>query len=133
MKYAFIEGSVREFTIGRLCEVLHVSRSGYYAWRGRPIRARAVANTRLLARMQQLHQQTKARYGAVKLWRALRLAGIPCGRHRVARLRRQHGLLAQRVRRFRVMIEHHQFAPRHRTDFSRSLWPRPPIGSGQGI
>jgi putative transposase len=102
---------VREFTIGRMCEVLHVSRSGYYAWRGRPIRARAVANTRLLARMQQLHQQTKARYGAVKLWRALRLAGIPCGRHRVARLRRQHGLLAQRVRRFRVMIEHHQFAP----------------------
>ena len=36
-----------------------------------PISARAVANRRLLARMQQLHQQTKARYGAVKLWRAL--------------------------------------------------------------
>jgi transposase InsO family protein len=111
VKYAFIEGSVEEFSIGRMCEVLHVSRSGYYAWRCRPISARAVANTRLLARMQQLHRQTKARYGAVKLWRALRLAGILCGRHRVARLRRQHGLFAQRVRRFRVMIEHHQFAP----------------------
>jgi transposase InsO family protein len=61
--------------------------------------------------MQQLHRQTKARYGAVKLWRALRLAGVPCGRHRVARRRRQHGFIAQRVRRFRVMIEHHQFAP----------------------
>lgn len=38
-------------------------------------------------------------------------AGVPCGRHRVARLRRQHGLLAQRVRQFRLVIEQHQFAP----------------------
>jgi len=44
-------------------------------------------------------------------WRALRTAGLPCGRHRVARLRRQDGLIARRVRRFRAMIEHHQFAP----------------------
>jgi transposase InsO family protein len=61
--------------------------------------------------MQQLHRQTKERYGAVKLWRALRAAGVACGRHRVARLRRQYGLMARRVRRFRVVIEHHQFAP----------------------
>ena len=53
----------------------------------------------------------KARYGAVKLWRALQLAGVRCGRHRVARLRRQHGLLAQRIRRFRVMHERHECAP----------------------
>ncbi len=111
MRYAFIGAHVEEFSIGRMCAVLHVSRSGYYAWRCRPISARTVANTRLLARMQQLHRQTKARYGAVKLWRALRLVGALCGRHRVARLRRQHGLIAQRVRRFRVVIEHHQFAP----------------------
>jgi transposase InsO family protein len=61
--------------------------------------------------MTQLHRQTKERYGAIKLWRTLVAAGVPCGRHRVARLRRQHGLLARRVRRFRVVIEHHQFAP----------------------
>src|SRR5712692_5504441 len=61
--------------------------------------------------MQQLHRQTKERYGAVKLWRALLASGVACGRHRVARLRRQYGLMARRVRRFRVVIEHHQFAP----------------------
>jgi transposase InsO family protein len=111
VKYAFIEGYVEEFSIGRMCEVLHVSRSGYYAWRCRPISARAVANTRLLARMQQLHRQTKERYGAVKLWRALLASGVGCGRHRVARLRRMHGLEARRTRRFRVVVEQHQFAP----------------------
>lgn len=65
----------------------------------------------MLKQIQQLHQQTKARYGAVKLWRALQLAGVRCGRHRVARLRRQQGLIAQRVRRFRMTIERHEFAP----------------------
>lgn len=111
MRYRFVHAHRTEHRLTRLCEAVDVSRSGYYAWRCRPASARTVANTRLLERMQQLHRQTKARYGAVKLWHALRLMGVRCGRHRVARLRRQHGFIAQRVRRFRVVIEHHQFAP----------------------
>lgn len=102
---------VHAHAVTRLCTVLGVSRSGYYAWRCRPTSARTRANARLLEQMQQLHQQTKERYGAVKLWRALLASGVACGRHRVARLRRQHGLIARRIRRFRVVIERHQFAP----------------------
>lgn len=45
---------------------------------------------------------------AVRLWKS---SGRPAAGHRVARLRRQHGLLAQRVRRFRLMTERHEFAP----------------------
>src|SRR5256885_15950143 len=76
-----------------------------------PASARAQANRVLVERMRQLHAATKERYGAGKLWRALRTAGLPCGRHRVAGLRRQDGLMARRMRRFRAVIEHHQFAP----------------------
>jgi putative transposase len=111
MRYRFIHAHRMEHHLTWLCRTLGVSRSGYYAWRTRPISARATANARLLEQIRELHQQTKARYGAVKLWRALQLAGVRCGRHRVARLRRQHGLMAQRVRRFRMMHERHEFAP----------------------
>ena len=100
-----------EFSIRRMCAVLQVSRSGYYAWRRRPDSRRAQANRTLVERMRQLHAQTKERYGAVKLWRALSALGVACGRHRVARLRRLHGLVARRVRRFRTVLEQHQFAP----------------------
>ena len=100
-----------EFSIRRRCAVLQVSRSGYYAWRRRPDSRRAQANRTLVERMRQLHAQTKERYGAVKLWRALSALGVACGRHRVARLRRLHGLVARRVRRFRTVLEPHQFAP----------------------
>jgi len=111
MKYRFIQTHQAEHRLTRLCQVVGVSRSGYYAWRHRPASARAQANARLLERMKQLHRQTKERYGAVKLWRALRAAGVSGGRHRVARLRRVHGLEARRTRRFRVVLEPHQFAP----------------------
>lgn len=111
MRYRFIDTQRPFHRLVRLCAVLGVSRSGYCAWRTRPISARHHANARLLAQMRQLHAATKERYGAVKLWRALTAEGIACGRHRVARLRRVHGLIARRVRRFRMLVEHHQFAP----------------------
>lgn len=59
--------------------------------------------------------------GAVKLWRALLALGVACGRHRVARLRRVHGLEARRTRRFRMVVEQHQFAPPAR---QRKVWAR---------
>jgi len=111
MKYQFVAAYQAEHRLTWLCQTLGVSRSGYDAWRRRPASPRTRANARLVGQMQQLHRQTKERYGAVKLWRALLASGVACGRHRVARLRRQYGLMARRVRRFRVVIEHHQFAP----------------------
>ena len=111
MRYQFIDTQRPFHRLVRLCAVLRVSRSGYYAWRTRPTRARHHANARLLTQMRQLHAATKERYGAVKLWRALTARGVVCGRHRVARLRRVHGLVARRIRRFRLVVEHHQFAP----------------------
>lgn len=111
MRYRFIHAHQAEHRLTQLCQTLGVSRSGYYAWHRRPTSARTRANARVLEQMQQLHRQTKARYGAVKMWHALLAAGIVCGRHRVARLRRLHGLEARRTRRFRMVVEQHQFAP----------------------
>lgn len=111
MKYAFIRNHRAEFRVSRMCGVLHVSRSGFYAWLTRPLSARAETNRALTAQIVRLHHQTRRVYGAVKLWRTLTAAGIACGKHRVARLRRLHGLEATRRRRFRVMTEHHQMPP----------------------
>jgi len=111
MRYQFIDAQRPFHRLVRLCAVLRVSRSGYYGWRRRPESRRARANRVLVERIRQLHTQTKERYGAIKLWRALTASGVACGRHRVARLRRAHGLQARRARRFRLVVEHHQFAP----------------------
>lgn len=101
MKYRFIQQEQDRHQISTLCRVLGVSRSGYYAWQSRGESPRARANQRLLERIRQLHLHYRCRYGSDKLWRVLREEGDTCGRHRVARLRREHGIEAQRRRRFR--------------------------------
>jgi len=111
VRYQFIDTQRPFHRLVRLCAVLRVSRSGYYVWRHRPESRRALANRLLVEQIRQLHAQAKERYGAVKLWHALTATGVACGRHRVARLRRVQGLVARRIRRFRTVIEHHQFAP----------------------
>ena len=111
MKYAFIRQHRTRFKIARLCSVLGVSRSGYYEWLDRPESRRAAEDRQLLQSIRDLHMQARQAYGAYKTWKVLCARGIACGRHRVARLRRQNGIEALRKRRFRVMVEHHKLAP----------------------
>ena len=111
MRYAFIRTHERVHRVTRLCAALAVSRSGSYAWRDRPVSARAAEDQRLLPVLRRLHQQAREQYGAIKLWRAVNESGIRCGRHRVVRLRKLAGLEARRTRRFRVIVEHHQLPP----------------------
>lgn len=111
MKYAFMRAHRREFRVVCMCAVLQVSRSGFYHWLHRPLSRRTTADRQLVVRMCEWHDKTRRVYGAVKLWRALNAAGIRCGKHRVARLRRAQGLEARRTRRFRVMVEHQHRPP----------------------
>ena len=59
-------------------------------------------NRELLLLVQQIHHQSRRLYGSPRIWDALRERGIHCGRHRVARLMRLHGIRAKTVRRYKV-------------------------------
>lgn len=101
MKYAFIAEHATQYSVARLCEVLKVGRSGYYAWRSRPESARAQANRELCQHIHSaflLHRQV---YGSPRMYHALLEEGWGCGRHRVARLMRQEHLVAKQARKRR--------------------------------
>ena len=59
MKYGFIQAQQHEFWLTRMCAVLQVSRSGFYAWHRRLPSICTQTNERLIARMRVLHQQTR--------------------------------------------------------------------------
>jgi len=111
VRYVFIRAHDFEFRIRRMCEVLRVSRSGYYGWRVRPESKRSQQDRVLLAEIRKVHERNKQAYGAAKTWRALRQAGVECGKHRVARLRRFDGIEARRKRKFRLAYQARQSAP----------------------
>ena len=104
----FIEQHSNRFPVGRMCRLLQVSRSGFYAWRDRGPSQRTIENRVLLEEIRRIHLQTREAYGAKKTWRELRLRGFACGRHRVARLRCQAGIEARRKRRFRITTQSRQ-------------------------
>ena len=101
MKYAFIHEHRDIHNIKRLCSILDVSRCGYYAWRGRPPSRRAHDDAILLGKIKMIHEHYRQTCGSDKTWRLLKQQGERCGRHRVARLRRAHGIEAIRMKRFR--------------------------------
>lgn len=101
MKHQFIRDHVDRHRVSSMCRALKVSRSGYYDWCKRTPSARERANNALLAQIREVHRLSRQNYGYVKTWRALRDAGVTCGRHRVCRLRRAHGIEAKRMRRYR--------------------------------
>jgi transposase InsO family protein len=109
VKYAFIDAQ-RDHRVATLCRLLGVSRSGYYAWRTRTPSARDTDNARMLQAIRRVHHAHREACGALKTWHLLKRDGVACGKHRVARLRKVHGIEAKRKRRFRVITEHHHTA-----------------------
>jgi putative transposase len=75
-----------------MCRVLGVSPSGYYAWRHRPLSARAVRDVGVSAEIQRAHQLSDGTYGVPRIHAELAARGVHVGRHRVARLMRGLGI-----------------------------------------
>jgi putative transposase len=115
MKFRIIEAQCEIFPVRVLCDVMSVSPSGYYAWRGRPESPRKVANRALLAEIRRLHLAHRGRYGGPRIHAALCDLGHTASRGRVERLMRHHGIQAITRRRFRAC-----------TTDSRHDWPIAP-------
>ena len=99
MRYEFIAADEGEHDVKRLCQALEVTRSGYYAWRSRPIGIREQENRELTVQIRQEHQNSRQTYGSPRIHAALQHQGVVCGRKRVARLMRMHGIVARKPRK----------------------------------
>jgi putative transposase len=84
-----------------LCEALGVSRSGFYAWRTRPLSARAQTDLKILVTVRASFALSDGTYGARRVLGDVQDAGHQCGRQHVARLMRQEALWARPRRRAR--------------------------------
>jgi len=91
-----------EYPVEDLCEILGVTRSGYYAWRqGRPS-ARQGANQELVEQIVRVYRQKKGAYGSPRVTAQLRQEGRKCNHKRVERLMRYNGLQGRRSRKRRI-------------------------------
>lgn len=78
-----------------MCEVLGVSRSGYYAWRHRPLSKRAQKDLELAVLIKDIFDRSRKTYGTPRIQVELRKVGHRCSRARIGRLMKQQGLVAR--------------------------------------
>jgi len=111
MRFALIDRAKAEFPVHRLCRVLGVSQSGYFAWRGRPACRRQRDDMVLLAYVRSAFALSNSTYGSPRMTRELRDIGLTVGRRRIARLMRDNGLKARQKRRFKRTTDSHHASP----------------------
>lgn len=94
MIFRFIEENRAHYKVRRLCRMLGVSASGYYAWRTRPVSMHRRYDEQLKRLIRELHQGFRRCYGAARLHRELVQRGYSCSRRRINRLMRELGIKA---------------------------------------
>jgi putative transposase len=114
MRFALIDQAKEQFPVQRLCSVLGVSASGYFAWKDRPACRRQRDDLVLLAHARSAFALSNGTYGSPRMTRELQDNGFAVGRRRTARLMRENDIKARQKRRFK------------RTTDSEHNWPVAP-------
>ena len=114
MRFALIDRAKEQFPVQRLCSVLGVSQSGYFAWKDRPACQRQRDDLVLLAHARSAFALSNGTYGSPRMTRELQDNGFAVGRRRTARLMRENDIKARQKRRFK------------RTTDSEHSWPVAP-------
>jgi putative transposase len=92
----------QEFAVEKMCRVFNVGRSGFYDWLDRKPSDRAQQRWVLTQQIQELHSQSKGRYGSPKIAIGLRERGFKVSRPRVARIMSANGIRSNIARKFKV-------------------------------
>ena len=100
------------YKIATMCQVLGVSTSGYYGWRGRQPSNRAQQDTSMLARIRAIHERSRGTYGVPRIHAQLSAQGTQVGRKRIARLMHKAGLQGvSRRKKYRTTIRNEKVRP----------------------
>lgn len=112
MKFAFIKEHLRPYPLEIVCEVLEVSRSGYYAWLERPQSSQAKRRQELAVKVKAIHQENRGVYGSPRVHQALAAAGERVCENTVAKVMREQEIRAKTKRKFvpRTTDSHHSQA-----------------------
>ena len=122
MKYEFIHTNRSEFVVEKMCQVLNVSRSGYYRYNSGEESQRSIENLILLAAIKEIYKQSHGTYGSPRITDALHDLELSCSRPRVARLMRANGIKAKTNKRYKVTTNSYHSYPIAPNLLNQDFW-----------
>jgi putative transposase len=93
IRFRFVQDHQATFEVKRMCELVEVPRSSFYAWTHHTPSARELADAELLVTIRDIYQRSRNTYGAPRVYGQLRRTGHRVARCRVARLMRVNDLV----------------------------------------
>jgi len=100
MKFAFIAEHLKGLPVDVICDVLEVSRSGYYAWRDRPQSDRSLRRTELAEKIREVYSENRRMYGSPRVFKALIARRERVSENTVAKVMQAQGLRGKVKRAF---------------------------------
>jgi len=100
-----IDTEKKAYSISLLCDVMRVSRSGYYSWRDRGKSLRRQEYENLVPVVLEAHRVSKGTYGARRIAKEVRELGIPCGRNKARTLMQLADVTAKQKKKFKVTTD----------------------------
>ena len=94
-----------------MCQVLEVSRSGYYDWLNREPSQRQLENEKLKIKITEIYWQHKGRYGSPRIYRQLKKEGYNYNIKRIEKLMNIRGLKAIQKRKFKKTTDSNHNLP----------------------
>ena len=107
MIFQFMAEHQGEFGVTRMCDVLKVSSSGFYARLNREPSVREQENAALVVAIRQVYERSRQTYGSPRIHAELQTMGKVVSRKRVARLMRLNGIQARRKQRYKTTTRQH--------------------------
>lgn len=102
MKYWFMDQHRSWHGVQRMCRVIGASRSGYYQWRRQPQSKRHKDNEKILVEIKESHKNSRRAYGSPRITEDLQANGTRCGKNRIARLMKIHGIVGKAKKKFKA-------------------------------
>ena len=122
------------FPVIFMCEMLEVSRQGYYAWKKRAPSARQKEDVTLTTLIVAIHKAHKGRYGIDRIHADLARNGYQVSPKRVRRLARAAGLRCVHPRPYKATTVQDRRTPSAWSTWSTATsYPRRKTSCGTGI
>lgn len=83
-----------------MCDILEVSRSGYYDWIGRPQSPQEQRRATLALQVKVAFEESRQTYGSPRITRDLAAAGFKACRNTIAKIMRAQGIVGRMPKRF---------------------------------
>jgi len=101
MKFRFVNEQRSAFPAEKMCQILKVSRSGFYAWGKRGKSERQMKNEELVNKIGEIFTKSRELYGSPRMYAELKARGYQCSKNRIERLMRGK-FIAKTRRKFKI-------------------------------